>query len=59
MRHDWIFDVLSDLHSYATRNDLPGLARKVEEAMAEARREVSETEATGLALVAPARHRAH
>jgi hypothetical protein len=40
MRHDWIFDVLSDLHAYALRNDLPELARKVEEALAVAEREI-------------------
>ncbi len=31
-QHDWILEVLSDLHAYARSNDLPGLARKVEEA---------------------------
>jgi hypothetical protein len=41
MRHDWIFDVLSDLCSYATQNDLPGLAAKVSETLAEARREIA------------------
>lgn len=41
MRHDWIFDVLTDLHAYACRNDLPGLAEKIEDALAEALREVS------------------
>jgi hypothetical protein len=39
MRHDWILEVLADVESYARQNDLPGLARKVEEAMAELRRE--------------------
>jgi hypothetical protein len=39
MRHDWILDVLADLEAYALQNDLPGFARKVEEAMAEVRRE--------------------
>lgn len=41
MRHDWIFDVLSDLHDYATRNELPGLAAKVLDALDEARREIA------------------
>ena len=36
MRHDWIVDVLTDLHHYATRNDLPGLAEKVQAALAAA-----------------------
>ncbi|MFN6924640.1 MAG: hypothetical protein ACK4P8_03235 [Tabrizicola sp.] len=40
MRHDWIFDVLSDLQDYAWQNDLPDLAMKVEEALAVALREV-------------------
>ena len=40
MRHDWIFDMLSDLHDYASRNDLPELARQVEETLATARREI-------------------
>ena len=40
MRHDWVFDVLSDLLAYATRNGLPRLAAKVSEALEEARREV-------------------
>lgn len=40
MRHDWVFDVLSDLHAYATRNELSGLAAKVAEALEVARREL-------------------
>jgi hypothetical protein len=40
MSHEWIFDVLSDLLAYATRNDLPGLAEKVSAAIDEARREI-------------------
>ena len=39
MRHDWIFDVLADLHRYADRNGLPGLRAKVEEALIVARLE--------------------
>lgn len=46
MRHDWIFDILSDLHDYASRNDLPELALKVQETLVIARREV-EAEAEG------------
>lgn len=41
MHHDWIFDVLADLHEYASQNDLPGVARKVEEAMDEMQREAA------------------
>jgi hypothetical protein len=41
MRHDWIFDVLSDLLAYATRNDLPGIAARVSETLEEARRELA------------------
>lgn len=40
MRHDWIFDMLSDLHDYACRNDLLELAQKVEETLITARREI-------------------
>jgi hypothetical protein len=43
MRHEWVFDVLSDLLAYATRNDLPGLAAKVSAAIDEARREIEES----------------
>ncbi|MCU0902531.1 MAG: hypothetical protein MUE83_01475 [Tabrizicola sp.] len=45
MRHDWVFDVLSDLLAYATENGLPGLAARVTEAMDEARREIAAQEA--------------
>ncbi len=37
MRHDWIFNVLRDLKTYAQANGLPALAQKVDEAMAVAR----------------------
>jgi hypothetical protein len=40
MRHEWVFDVLSDLLAFATRNGLPRLAAKVLEAIDEARAEV-------------------
>ncbi|SEN73401.1 hypothetical protein SAMN04488103_10778 [Gemmobacter aquatilis] len=33
MRQDWIFDVLSDLRSFALTNGLPALAAQVETAM--------------------------
>ncbi len=41
MRHDWIFDVLSDLKAYALKNDLPALAAKAEEALIVARAEIA------------------
>lgn len=40
MRHDWIFDVLSDLLAYSMQNDLPRLAAKVTEVISEARQEI-------------------
>jgi hypothetical protein len=44
MRHNWIFDVLSDLHAYAERNGLPELAQKIEEARLLARVEIGRIE---------------
>jgi hypothetical protein len=44
MRHDWVFDVLSDLLAYAKQNDLPRLAVRVAEAIAEARDEIATVE---------------
>ena len=41
MRHDWSFDVLKDLVSYAERNGLPQLARKAEEALRTAAEEIA------------------
>ncbi|MBN8630548.1 MAG: hypothetical protein J0L76_06800 [Rhodobacterales bacterium] len=41
MRHDWVFDVLSDLLAYATKNGLPRLASKVSETIDEARSELA------------------
>ncbi|MBP9047674.1 MAG: hypothetical protein WAT35_16205 [Tabrizicola sp.] len=40
MRHDWVFDVLSDLLTYATQNGLPRLASKVSETIEVARSEI-------------------
>lgn len=40
-KHQWIFDVLSDLHGYALANGLPALARKAEEALETARTEIA------------------
>lgn len=41
MRHDWVFDVLADLLTYAAQNGLPRLAAKVSEAIDEARSEIA------------------
>ena len=41
MRHDWVFDVLSDLLTYATQNGLPRLASKVSEIIDVARDEIA------------------
>ena len=43
MRHDWVFDVLSNLLAYATQNGLPRLASKVSETIEEARSEIAAT----------------
>lgn len=40
-RHDWIFDVLSDLKDYALANGLPDLASSVEVTLSVARRETA------------------
>ena len=40
MRHDWIFDVLTDLRSYAQANGLTALAHKAEETLQVARAEL-------------------
>ena len=61
MRHDWVFDVLSDLHAYACQNDLPRLAEKVELALLEATAEIAGALDTGPppALTFRARRRVH
>jgi hypothetical protein len=62
MRHDWVFDVLADLHSYALANDLPDLADKVAETLTLARREIGPDQGGLTApemLVFRARRRAH
>jgi hypothetical protein len=38
-RHDWIFDMLSDLQDYASANGLPDLAASIAATLAVARRE--------------------
>lgn len=40
MSHEWIFDVLADLRSYAERNGLPRLAEKTDELLDVARDEI-------------------
>lgn len=52
MCQDWILEVLADLENYARQNDLPGVARKVEEAIAELRREKALKADPGLRPVA-------
>jgi hypothetical protein len=44
MRHDWIFDVLTDLRSYAVQNGLRDLADQVEITLHAARRDVAAAE---------------
>lgn len=41
MGHDWIFDVLRDLISYAQANGLPAVAAKAEETLKVAKVEVA------------------
>ncbi len=41
MAHDWIFDVLNDMRSYASKNGLPALAVQLEETLRVARAEIS------------------
>lgn len=50
MRHDWIFDVLKDLRSFAQRNGLPALAAQVETAMRVAHAEIGDGESVPLAI---------
>ncbi|NBZ87236.1 hypothetical protein [Stagnihabitans tardus] len=40
MGFEWIFDVLRDLKSFASANDMPALAHKADEAIAAARAEL-------------------
>jgi hypothetical protein len=42
MRLDWILDVLTDIHDFATRNDLPRLAEQIETTLHIARLEIAE-----------------
>ena len=45
MGHDWVFDVLEDLKSYAVANNLHQLAAKADEAIKVATAEISAQEA--------------
>lgn len=45
MGHDWVFDVLADLKSYATANGLFELAAKADEALEVAAAEIAERQA--------------
>ena len=47
MQHEWVFDVLADLKSYATANGLIALAAKAEEAMQIAAAEIAAQKAEG------------
>lgn len=40
MAHEWIFDVLNDMRSYAAKNGLPTLAIQLEETLRVARAEI-------------------
>lgn len=42
MRHEWIFDVLTDLQAYALAHGMMALARKAEEALDAARVEAGD-----------------
>jgi hypothetical protein len=53
MRHDWVFDVLTDLRSYAQSNGLPRLAEQAEQTLRTAREEV-DAQARALAETEPA-----
>lgn len=41
MRHDWIFNVLADLQSYAEKNDLPAIAAAAKQNLIIARSEIA------------------
>jgi len=45
-RHDWVFEVLSDLKDYADRHGLPALSAKTRETIAVARAEIDAAEAS-------------
>ncbi|MGR3464146.1 hypothetical protein [Limimaricola sp.] len=47
MSHRWMFDVLTDLETYARRNGLPKLALRLSEAAGQAAQELSAASRTG------------
>ncbi|WP_102107738.1 hypothetical protein [Oceaniglobus roseus] len=51
MADEWILDVLADLKTFATRNDLSALAVQLDRAAAVARFEITSRENRALALV--------
>lgn len=55
MRHDWVFDTLRDLLTYAHHNDLPALAARVEQALAVAEAEIAAVDGlpAGAAALSP------
>lgn len=53
MRHDWVFEVLKDLQSYALKNGLPRLAEQVEVTLRVARAEIAASDAEGSAGPGP------
>ncbi len=59
MRHDWIFEVLTDLRAYALANNLPALAAKTEEALRTARIEIAASGEGGPEGSVPPSGRAH
>ncbi len=54
MAHDWVFDVLDDLKSYAVANGLIALAAKAEEALQTATVEIAAQKAEGVGPAKPA-----
>ena len=50
MGHDWVFDVLDDLKSYAVANGLHGLAAKTDEVIKIAAEEIGALDPGSVAL---------
>lgn len=44
MRHEWIFDVLTDLRAYALAHGMVALAAKADEALVVARKDVAQAD---------------
>lgn len=53
MRHEWIFDVLTDLRNYAEKNGLPAIATEAERALNVARKELFEKTAAEQGVQSP------